>query len=233
MGYQQNYSAAPASEEPSVLHVPITGSEANAVVAFTGVNGTDLVGDSTLDQDTLVHTTDGNYTLGQDCFDTSTSQLVGTTGDSAHKVAIASALTVALMYKTSAIESTGYVFASSTTTSSFNYGLAHVTGDFSVRFGAHTGTGVPFVEGAWAHVCLTSPANRLSFKFYLNGRLAFTSGAVSAGAVGAGDSLKIGNVGAANGDITGSFSDILIANAEYDAAAIRTLAENAFGHVLP
>jgi hypothetical protein len=205
------------------------------VVGFTGDNtAADLVGDSILDQTAPAYKTDGHYTdNGIDVFSTTTGNLLGTTGDTSHKVAISSPLTVALMYKSTTIETSAYVFASSTQISSFNYGCAHVSGTYSVRFGAHTNTLIPFVQGAWTHICVTAPANRLSFKFYINGNLGFSSGAVAAGTVGAGDSLKIGNVDAVAGDLTGLFSDILIADAEYDAAAIRTLAENAFGHVLP
>jgi hypothetical protein len=214
----------------SAEYVAIAGTERGAVVAFTGdSSATDLVGDSTLDQDDVVYASAAHVTGLADTFDTSTTQLLGTTGDTAHKVAIDTPLTIAMMYKSSEIESTGYLFASSTTTSSFNYGLAHVSGLFSVRFGAHTSTGIPFIQGAWTHICLTSPADRLSFKFYVNGELAFSSGAVTAGAVGGGDSLKIGNVGAANGDVTGHFSDILVANVEYDSGEVRTLSNNAFG----
>lgn len=220
----------------SIVHVPITGLETDAVVAFTGDNSaTDLAGDSVLDQDPPVqYGTDLHYTgAPTDTFFVDSGVLLGTTGDTAHKVAISSPLTVSVFYKATSIQTTAYVFASSTQTSSFNYGLAHVSGFFSVRFGAHTSTAVPFAVGCWTHVCLTAPANRLSFKFYVNGKLAFTSGAVAAGTVGAGDSLKLGNVDAVNGDLTGLISDVLIADSEYDATAVRTLAENAFGHVLP
>lgn len=219
----------------SVVHVPITGSEANAVVAFTGdSSATDLAGDSVLDLDTVVYGIDQHYTgPGTDTFSVSPTQLLGTTGDNAHQVAINLPLTVAIFYKATALETNAYLFASATGTSTFNYGIAQVSGDYSVRFGAHTGTGLPFVQDAWTHICLTAPADRLSFKLYQNGKLAYTSGAVTAGVVGASDSLGIGTVNAANGDLTGDISDFLIANAEYDAAAVRTLAENAFGHVLP
>ena len=234
-----SYSLWPSSGGGAISRTPIDGSEANAIAAWPGDSATG-VGPSNfvLDQDTVVFRTHYDGTANG-AFDISTTQLLGTTegaaSSAAFQIPVATDITLAGLFLVSAgTEGTPYLIVNSTTLTNISYAIIGQTNNLKWQTSAALVDSTERLPGAaWIHVAATSASSRTLTKFYINGNQYGSDLVTTATTPHADSELYIGNV--ANqvaGDVVGGVSDILIADTDYSAAAIKTLAENAFGHVL-
>ena len=229
-----------ASAGPVVIdRTPIDGTETNAVVALPGDSATDL-GPSAFvfDQDTVVFRTHYDGTANG-AFDLSTTQLVGTTegaaSSAAFQIPVATDLTIAGLWLLEVgTESTPYLISNSVGAATFNYALVSHLGLLKFQTtGDLTSTTQLAPSGVWVHIAAVSTSSRTSTKVYVNGVQYGSTLVTTATIPSTSSELYIGNVAAAAGDVVGGASDILVADSAYSDAAIHTLAENAFGHILP
>ena len=222
-----------------INHIPLDGSELNAIAVWPGDSATDIgPSNFVLDLDTVVITSNGNYTGTHDCFDISTIQLLGTTegvaSGAAFQIPVATDITIAGMFFITATESTPYFISNSLQETNISYALVSVTGQLNYQTSAGIdNTNRISPAGCWAHFAAVSTSSRTSTKVYVNGVNEGGTLATTATTPHADSELYIGTVDATNGDHARSCCDILIADTAYTDAQIRTLAENAFGHELP
>ena len=235
MGYSA-YAPKPAG----IQHVPLTGSEPNAILACTCDGAmTDLAGDAVFDADTPLFASNATYDgLRSAVRLPNGAASIGTTTATDHQIAIATAVTYGGMFYFNSVGQTltPYLMVSGTTTGATNqnYAMKMGSGLFDSAPGGDT-FGVEIPRACWFHAMCVENAGRSIAKLYLNGKLVATINPTSdSGALLATNDLWIGELaGTPNNSAAGLASDLFIADAEYSDAQIRTLAENAFGHGLP
>ncbi len=234
MGY-----SAYAPKASGLAHVPLTGAEVNAILAVNcNGNMTDLAGDAVFDYTAIAYPADydllGSYDGLRDV--KTLNGLIGTTTAADHRIPPATAVTYGGFFRFNYVQTATPFPLYSGVAVATNYAFRINPGNggqLGVRPGGPTFGVEPTFEG-WTHVMITETAGRGSATLYVNGRAVATVTKDTVGTQSAIDTFWIGSaVSITNTPTQGVAESIFVADAEYTAAQVRTLAENAFGHALP
>lgn len=241
--YCTEYVTASIDEVPvgTVNYVPLTGLEANAITALL-CNGslTDLAGDAVFDFNpgAVTFTANASYDGLRSALNLGFN--IGTTTASAHQIPIASGITYGGMFYldyTQTANPTPILSGQGPTAVEKNYGFKITPGNGG-QYQQVPGGSPSFARDGiyeqWHHAMITEAPGRLSASLYINGKLVNTIVPGNTGTLNVLNDLWLGSeANTANTAADGFATDIFIADAEYSASQVRTLAENAFGHALP